>query len=42
MIDFDEELKRFTPSDEVDEETAKADPEEIMDMADVLMELLKD
>lgn len=42
MIDFDEELKKFTPSKEVDEETATIDPEEVTDMADVLMELLKD
>lgn len=42
MIDFDEELKKFTPSEEVDTEIARVDPEEITDMADVLMELLKD
>ena len=42
MIDFDEELKKFTPSEEVDAETIKADPEQIKDMADVLMQLLKD
>ena len=41
MLDFDEELKKFTPS-EVDEETARVDPEEVTDMADVLMTLLKD
>lgn len=42
MIDFDEELKKFTPSEEVDKEIAKVDPEQVTDMADVLMELLKD
>lgn len=42
MIDFDEELKKFTKSEELDTETAKADPEQVTDMADVLMELLKD
>ncbi|MDO5409880.1 MAG: hypothetical protein Q4F21_05435 [Lachnospiraceae bacterium] len=42
MLDFDEELKKFTPSEEVDRETAKVDTEQVSDMADVLMELLKD
>lgn len=42
MIDFDEELQKFTPSEEVDTETARIDPEQVTDMADVLMELLKD
>lgn len=42
MIDFDEELKKFTPSEEVDKETVKVDPEQVSDMADVLMEILKD
>ncbi len=42
MIDFDEELKKFKPSEEVDTEAAGIDPEEVTDMADVLMELLKD
>ncbi|MGN0294050.1 MAG: hypothetical protein ACI4D3_08620 [Lachnospiraceae bacterium] len=42
MLDFEEELKKFSPSEEVDEETAKVDPEEVTDMADVLMTLLKD
>ena len=42
MLDFDEELKKFTPSEEVDEETARVDPEEVTDMADVGMTVLKD
>jgi hypothetical protein len=42
MIDFDEELKKFAPSEEVGTDNTKVDPEEITDMADVLMELLKD
>lgn len=41
MIDFDEELKKFTPSEEVDAESAKADSENITDMTDVLMQLLQ-
>ena len=42
MIDFDEELKKFKPSEEVDKESSKVDPEQVTDMADVLMELLKE
>ncbi len=41
MIDFDEELKKFTPSEEVDAESAKVDSENITDMTDVLMQLLQ-
>ncbi|MGN0268701.1 MAG: hypothetical protein ACI4D7_13635 [Lachnospiraceae bacterium] len=42
MIDFDEELKKFVPSEEIDPESTKVDTEKIRDITDVLMELLKD
>ena len=42
MIDFDEELKKFVPSEEIDPESTKVDTEKIRDIRDVMMELLKD
>lgn len=41
MLDFEEELKKFTPSEEVEAENTKANTSQESDMADILMELLK-
>ena len=42
MIDFEKELKKFVPSEEIDSESTKVDTEKHWDITDVLMELLKD
>lgn len=42
MLNFEEELKRFSLSEEVDTEAAKADTEQVTDVSDILVELLKE
>ncbi|MCC8060192.1 MAG: hypothetical protein LIO81_05025 [Clostridiales bacterium] len=42
MLDFEEELKRFRPSLEVDEVEDAIRREDITDMTDLMVELLKD
>jgi len=42
MIDFDEEIKKFQPSLEVDEAEEAIYNNNITDMTDVMLEMMKD
>ena len=42
MIDFEEELKKFQPSLEVEEEEEAIYNQDLTDMTDILKEMLKD
>lgn len=42
MIDFEEELKKFQPSLEVEEAEAAIYNQDLTDMTDILKEMLKD
>lgn len=42
MIDFEEELKNFIPSKEVDKENLPVDTEQLTDVTDIVMQLLKE
>lgn len=42
MINFDEEIKKFHPSSEVEETEAIINGDNLTDMVDIMLELLKE
>ena len=42
MINFDEEIKKFHPSAEVEETEAIINGDNLIDMVDIMLELLKE